>query len=799
MYPGSSSDLARLARSAYLHVIHQGLDDLVQACLDGGKTLAGEYVEPALYQKRRDLVLDFPRHERRWRDALVRHVDDARQQLAKGQVPSTRPAGLDSPVGQFSLVEDSVIELDMAVSRLAQAIADKGGWQYTDLCTRLATLQADPLPSMERGAKSASDSEVVRPGVLARWVVDAWMSADLGLERWKVWQSVAHDEVSMLAEQAYHEANRLLLARGVRPEIDLRPFVRRVRGTPSTKPGALLDQRTAESAALASAVLGTLQPSAGVVSRLPAAAPQANGFDETRLMTRAMGLTANLVQKQTAVLNRLTQWVAKYVPDFAATQPQHLAGQPAPAGSELNVNQLGQAMVAAQQAVQAFAQTQVGSGPAAGPDPKALVQDLQQRKAELKKAAETPAQRATIEIVALLFQSLLTQERLPAQVRVWFARLQIPVLRVAVSEPDFFATIDHPARVLIDRMGSCVMGFEGNPEAFEQDALHKEIRRIVQVIEAYPETGRVVFQTVLTEFEKFLETYFRESNTATRKGVSLAQQLEQREAYAIQYTIELRKMLQDVPVHDAIREFLYKVWADVMGQSAVQTSPTSEPTRGMQRMARDLIWSASAKSSRDERREVLVRLPPLLKSLRAGMGSIGLSVEKQDEHIKALNAALSAAFSAKSAALSNEHLHSITQKLQALDAVLPEMDDVELDADMFRDLSGYENGDMEVVGEGGSMPTPAMLAWARELQLGAWFVLDYRGRQERVQFAWQGMQRHLMLFVNGQGRGVLFQVHRLAAFLQAGLLVPQEEESLTVQATRSALEKLHADPERLLH
>lgn len=216
-------------------------------------------------------------------------------------------------------------------------------------------------------------------------------------------------------------------------------------------------------------------------------------------------------------------------------------------------------------------------------------------------------------------------------------------------------------------------------------------------------------------------------------------------------------------------------------------------------MARDLIWSASAKSSRDERREVLVRLPPLLKSLRAGMGSIGLSTERQDEHIKTLNTALSAAFSAKSAALSNEHLHSITQKLQALDAVLPEMEDVELDADMFRDLSGYESGDMEVVGEGGSMPTPAMLAWARELQLGAWFMLDYRGRQERVQFAWQGMQRHLMLFVNAQGRGVLFQVHRLAAFLQAGLLVPQEEESLTVQATRSALEKLSADPERLLH
>ena len=92
-----------------------------------------------------------------------------------------------------------------------------------------------------------------------------------------------------------------------------------------------------------------------------------------------------------------------------------------------------------------------------------------------------------------------------------------------------------------------------------------------------------------------------------------------------------------------------------------------------------------------------------------------------------------------------------------------------------------------------------MLAWARELQIGTWFQLDYRGRQENVQFAWTGLQKQLNLFVSPSGRGVLFQLHRLAAFLQAGLLVPLEDESLTVRATRQALAKLDADPERLLN
>ena len=40
-------------------------------------------------------------------------------------------------------------------------------------------------------------------------------------------------------------------------------------------------------------------------------------------------------------------------------------------------------------------------------------------------------------------------------------------------------------------------------------------------------------------------------------------------------------------------------------------------------------------------------------------------------------------------------------------------------------------------------------------------------------------------------------MRRLAAYLQAGLLVPREEEALTVRATRDALSKLDANPERL--
>ena len=781
---GPNRALASVARSSYLDALHRGAASFALACSDGARRLASQAGEPALNARRRDLVLDFAPALSAWQLGLEQRINDALQILRSGRPLDSRIEGSSTwgPVGQLSLVDDSAVERSLMVSNLAQAISDMAGSEYTDLSSRLQSISgtAGQAPT----AEAAGD--VLRPQTVARWIMDSWIASGMTAGHWGTLQNVIHAESSQWVQEAYHEANRLLLDNGVCPEVDLRPFIRRSRST------APIYQPIQPSAGVGAAgPAGPGNGASGVVLATSANSglqPLGRAYEETRLLTQAQALHSKSAVQAHVAMSKLNQVVARQVPDFDPT----VAVQ---AGARTPVSpMLGQAIAAAQQLVQSHT---VADATGLSSTPAALVQDLQQSRAALKKAASTPVERATIEVVALLFQSILMEERLPASIRVWFARLQMPVLRVAVSEPDFFANLSHPARALIDRMGSCVMGFASG-EHGDEGSLYKEIRRIVQVVEAYPDTGRRVFQTVLTEFEKFLERYFRDENEASRKGVSLAQQVEQRETWAIQYTIELRKMLETVPVHEGVREFLFRVWADVLAHSAVQTSPSSDETRALKRAAADLIWSASAKTSREERADVLRRLPPLLKTVREGMARAGLSVEKQDEHIHALNAALAAAFSARSAAISSAHLQAVTERLDALDEILPNIADVELDEQTLRDLSGHESDDLEIVADGGTMPTPAMMAWARDLQIGAWFQLDYRDKQEQVQLVWHGLQKQLALFVTPGGRGVLFQLHRMASFLQAGLLVPIEEEPLTARATRDALAKLDADPERLL-
>ena len=774
--PANPTALAQQARRSYAERLLGGMPAVVQAVDQGARALAGAVAEPAVALKRRELIPVLQSALPIW---LMGMTTLLKASLASGLVAQTRlgelpVASTNGRLGnKLSLVDDDTIEHEILSSRLALAMMDRASWEFTDLRSRMNVLE---------GKDELDVNDILRPHVLARIVTGSWLAAPLGLDAWRLTQAVVHDELSMFAEEAYHETNRFLLQRHVLPEVDLRPLIRR-----STDGGT---RASTNSSGGFGTPTGTAPPGSEFqYSALRGTAASEVG-EETRLMTRAGSLARGGTDHAEAVLGRLNRLVGRQLPDFAVT-----SHAPAPPSPRLNA-----AIAEAQDSVArrlASAAAAAASSGSAAIGTSALLEELQQRKQALKLAASSPVERATIEIVTLLFQSILMEDAIPASVRVWFARLQMPVLRVAVSEPDFFATVEHPARRLIDRMGSCVMGFDSSSRAVG-DLLEKEIKRVVQVVEAYPDTGRRVFQTVLTEFEKFLEHYFRNENEASKKGVSLAAQVEQRETMAIKYTIELRKMLNDVPVQEGVRDFLFQVWADVLATTAVKAGNDVDATKDMKRAAADLIWSASAKVSRAERAEVIRRLPPLLKLLRDGMDDAGIPLPKQDEHIQRLNNSLAAAFTAKAAAISQERLEELMARLETLEELLPEAEDVDIDESLVMDLSGHESSELEVVGEGGSMPTPAMLAWARELQVGSWYMLDYRSRNEPVQLAWQGMRRQLTLFVSPQGRGVLFQQHRLAAFLQAGLIVPAQDEALTVRATRSAMAKLDGDPSRLL-
>ena len=842
--PGSSNltprlQFARAVRERFLAEAVQAMIEISGAVHERITALMDEPSNARESQERRDVWMAYKKCRPLW----VEGTKTAwRECLDPPKVK--RPASQE--LAGLQLVGAEVVENKILASRMVMAVVDKVNSQLEDLRLRMQFLE---------GTEELAGHDLLRPEVLVLMLVEHWANSGMPGDSWALVNEVVQKLLIERLKTAYANANEVMIKKGVMPTIELKDRVKSpVRSAGSTarphspvampnKPqgseggpssygdmwrgaghaqGAQAFESGADTSAQrpsggffggrlgwgskqqeshggGSAAEPVSGPSGGSASSPTPFWKQTSGMqhgsgqanmanEETRMMTASTPM-ARARSRAQGVMGQIRRLFVSHVGGDFGGSGHHPAPSPALAAA-MAPPAPGQSPTYASGGTLYEDYSPAGVARVAG--------DLREKTAELKKKAETKGEKATIEIVALMFQAILAEERIPPGIRVWFARLQMPVLRMALEDPDFLGTTTHPARLLIDRMGSCVMGFDST--GIQGNAMELEVKRIVQVIEQYPETGKKVYQVVYEEFQKFLSKFLTEKGS-TQKVVSVAQQVEQKETLAIQYTIEMRNMLKDMPVRDEIREFLFKVWAEVLAVAAVRKGPQHKDTLTLKKSATDLVWAASAKPNRADRARVIQDLPNLLLRLRSGMTLLAMAPSEQDAHIKTVSDTLADAFLSKTQAIPQAKIDAMAQRLGNLEDFVSEdgMGDLPLDAESIEMMLGIDASAIEVVGNGGSKPTAAMTAWAQELQLGSWFTLDHSNQITQVQFAWCSDRKHLNLFASSSGKSYLIQGGRLAAYLQAGLLLPQEEETLTVRATRDALSKIEANPERLMN
>ncbi len=789
--------ISREIRVRFVATVEGLIAEAGRAILERLTRLSDQVGNSREMQVHRDDVVAFRSQQANW---VERSQAGWRKAIA-----SSADTGSGSPnsVSRLELMGDEVMENSILSSRLSLQIQEKANFELNDLRLRMQYLDE----VRELGAR-----DVLRPEAFSKLLVDEWLAAGLSRGLWTRVQDVISRLVVEGMTTGYKEANAFLIAQDVMPEIDLKNFVKRAGGATTNSMqlgGSFAGTQGAGGAGMAASNI----PTVGMGAPAGSFAPAAIGVRSGEYFQGAGGMAVSPMtmarQRAQGVLLNLKRFVSARIGGELGQRGTYAASDMVDGGGaaggvvQRGPGGVGDAPVFAAAIADAGVAYQMASSQylMASDEAAAAYQvnaDLRRRSAELKRKAPTTADKATVEIVALMFQAILAEERIPFSARVWFARLQMPVLRVAIAEPEFFGTLQHPARMLIDRMGSVAMGFDA--AAISGSSLEGEIRRVVQVIEQYPETGQRVFKLVYDEFVAFLSKYLTQSDV-TQRVMSVAQQVEQKETMAIQYTIELRKMLNDMPVREEIREFLFKVWAEVLAIAALKFGGQHEQTQILKRAASDLVWAASAKPNRNDRARVIQDLPKLLQRLRQGMELLGVTGDPQEEQIKSIGKTLSDAFMSKTEAIPAAQIEAMASRLANLEDFVSDEEgaaELPLDAGSIELLLGVDAASIEVVPDTGVKVADDMLAWARELQVGNWFMVDHNNRASQIQYVWRSDRKHLHLFASTDGRKFLIQVGRLASYLQAGLLVPAEEETLTVRATREALAKLDANPERLL-
>ncbi len=847
--------IARQARAVFTEQAIKLLAELATAIGTRLLTLFEQSTNAREAQDRRDTMLAYQQRQKKWIEGTDRSWKS--MVYAEGMSTSAR-----LPSMNLELIGNEVVETKILSSRLAMRIIDKASWELSDLQVRIRGLDGkEELDKNDILLPESFALVLMEQWITAGLKQEVWQSVQDVIQQSfgdKVVKAYKAANEYLIAQGVMKEID---LRSNVKRTSSSKAGSASASGAVASRSGALPSSQSAAlgndtsyaataygAANSGGSPLGAMSRAGNVSSQIathiaklraqaaqyasqqalgknvagsnggmpsgggdvpsPAARPGRGAVanfhaqaeaEETRMQTAATPLARARMRAQ-GVIGQLKNLLVQRVSNFEDTRGVQVSPQLAaamtyrPAAQTAGYQRTQQGGTGSMQAAPMYAG--VNANIVEGMQPAQVNTALREQTKELKKVANTDGEKATIEIVALMFQSILSEERIPTGVRVWFARLQMPVLRLALSEAEFFGTTQHPARRLIDRMGSCVLGFDANVGSAELEA---EVKRIVQTIEQYPETGRRVFQLVFDEFEKFLSRFLTESKS-TAKVVSLAQQVEQKETAAIQYTIELRKLLGNMPLKDSIREFLFKVWAEVLALAAMKNGGQHAQTLALKQVAADLLWAASAKSNRSERAKVIADLPDLIRRLREGMNMLGLPAPAQDGHIKLLSDTLAEVFMNKTAAMDQSQVAEVAQRIRHLEDFVSEEDvgDLPLDSESIELMLGIDMTGVEIVSEGGTDPTQAMRAWAMELERGSWFHLDHKGKMAKVQYSWRSKKGQLFLFADAGGLTYLFQIKRLAAYLQAGMMAPVEDETLTVRATRAALTKIDANPDRLL-
>ena len=266
----------------------------------------------------------------------------------------------------------------------------------------------------------------------------------------------------------------------------------------------------------------------------------------------------------------------------------------------------------------AYGEARDGGSAYTSPPPNVILA----HREELRQASRGALDHMVIDVIGFMFDQILADPKVPPQLARQIARLQMPVLRAALGDPEFFASRRHPVRRFVNRIASLGAAFED----YDSEQARGFLARVGELIEQVVEGD---FDQIETYEQKLAElvnyTAEQAGAEAQAQGDAAAllaekeDQLRLRQLYAQQMAGDLR----DVPAPAFLLDFLSRVWSQVLLHAAAQGGADGPLAQRLRRVGRELFLSVQPKGTPALRKAFLAELPKLMQELTAGMNLIG--------------------------------------------------------------------------------------------------------------------------------------------------------------------------------
>lgn len=446
------------------------------------------------------------------------------------------------------------LEKAVALEAMLGRVHHRDGLALGQLTARLSALLGNRLDDRENP---------LGPALLCEFFLRAGRSLGVEIRVKLIMLKLFEKYVLSDADQLYGEANQLLVATGVLPELKAapsrRPGGRAAREQPSPDAQAGAEQPVDDSGQQAFAVLQELLKAVrgSVAPTLEASA------EPQPIATRD--------------LLRLLSHLQQYVPEPELEDDFDLR------------NQLEQLLT----------RVSVKSG---------------------KSRVVEDADEDVINLVALLFEFILNDRTVPDAFKALIGRLQIPMLKVAVLDKSFFTRANHPARRLLNEVAAAAMGWSPCDD-YQRDHLYLRIEQVVQrLLNDYVEDP-AIFSGLLTEFSAFTADERHRSELLEQHTREAEEARVRTEAARQRVADVLNRRLLGKVLPRTVVQFLQQAWSQVLLLASLKHGEQSVQWQAGLRTLDELIWSVSLQQDTEAGRHLLEQLPGLLKALRDGLTS----------------------------------------------------------------------------------------------------------------------------------------------------------------------------------
>lgn len=665
---------------------------------------------------------------------FLAHLESTIARFDSVDANATRGTSAGSPRGgmKLELVESADLELSLAMQDIASKSEIRHSQALHELGHRFGVIAGKPAFELEQVP--------LGPLSLAEAVRHAQVEFDLGTnERVLIFQ--AFDRTVMTAIGTFYDiANGYLAEQRVLPHLQYR--VRRGGGdsgadnaddTPQSE-GANPTEPTPEQAAnaAAAAARGTAPPNAAGMPRAAMPMPGMPGAAQTGMPMPA-GMPAQAGMRTAAAAPPAMAGADSADSNLFSSLRSLLADrrnalgmvEPPPGSTYMATRDDLQSVLSSLQAHPAG-----GAGGKSAPrDIGHLKQDLLKRLRERSPQGQSATlaleDSDTIDLVGMLFDYIGQNLSGRSATRDLMSKLQVPVLRTALGDKNFFAQRNHPARLLLNSIAEASVLWldDDDPDRGFVDKMTALVDRVSHEFDG----DLSLIEDMLGDLGRHMAQLGKRAEMAERRHVDAAKGREKLELARDRATTAVSRLIKRRTPAPAVRTVLEQAWTDVLALTILRQGEDSPNYRRRLAVADQLmrIGDKDAATGKPAPIDATLR-----DEVRTGLTQVGLHTDEVENVVGELFESQKANAEASEA--------EVAQALKSKPRLGGETSAAEEPAKPASPLSTEEQ---------------RMLEHIRTLPFGTWFefVTNQQGEAVRRKLAWFSTVTGRCLFVNQRG------------------------------------------------